>query len=64
MRSRSGGAEAIAKVRMEHPAAYMKICALLVPREMKVETVGRISQLTDEQLDEAIEEGNARAAIR
>src|SRR5262245_36052674 len=31
------GPEAIAKVRRQQPAAYMKICALLVPREMKVE---------------------------
>jgi hypothetical protein len=32
----------------------MKICALLIPKELKVETVGRIGQLTDEQLDQAI----------
>jgi hypothetical protein len=44
-------AQAIAKVRKEQPAAYMKICALLVPKELKVETTGRIEQLTDEQLD-------------
>src|SRR5215831_21390911 len=29
---RQGGPAAIAKVRKYHPAAYMKICALLVPR--------------------------------
>ena len=34
---RKGGPEAIAKVRKEQPAAYMKICAFLVPREMKLE---------------------------
>ncbi len=28
------GAAAIEKVRKQQPAAYMKICALLVPREM------------------------------
>jgi hypothetical protein len=33
----------------------MKICALLVPKQMKVEHQGRIGQLTDEQLDQAIE---------
>ena len=33
---------------------------MLVPKEMKVETVGRISQLTDEELDQAIEEMLAR----
>jgi hypothetical protein len=32
----------------------MKICALLIPKELKVETVGRIGQLTDELLDQAI----------
>ena len=28
---------AIEKVRKQQPAAYMKICALLVPREIRVE---------------------------
>jgi hypothetical protein len=32
----------------------MKICAMLVPKERKVEHQGRLGQLTDEQLDEAI----------
>jgi hypothetical protein len=31
------GASAIAKVRKQQPAAYMKVCALLVPREMRLE---------------------------
>src|SRR5262249_13146298 len=39
---RQGGPEAIAKVRKYQPAAYMKICALLVPREMKLEHSGGI----------------------
>jgi hypothetical protein len=39
---RQGGAEAIAKVRKTQPAAYMKICALLVPREMKLEHSGGV----------------------
>ena len=42
------------RVRRESPAAYLKVCATLVPKEMKVEHQGRIGQLTDEQLDEAI----------
>ena len=42
-------------MRKQQPAAYMKICALLVPKQMKVEHQGRIGQLTDEQLDQAIE---------
>jgi hypothetical protein len=49
------GAQAIAKVRKEQPAAYMKICALLVPREMKVEHSNAIKHLTDEQLEAMIE---------
>src|SRR5262245_7200506 len=40
---RQGGAKAIERVRRLHPAAYMKICALLVPREMKVEQTNRIT---------------------
>ena len=52
------GAAAIEKVRKTQPAAYMKICALLVPREMKVEHAGTIKQMSDEQIEEAI------AAIR
>jgi hypothetical protein len=52
---RQGGAEAIAKVRKEQPAAYMKICALLVPREMKVEHSGGVKAMTDEQLETALE---------
>jgi hypothetical protein len=48
------GAAAIEKVRKQQPAAYMKICALLVPREMKVERSGGVKDLTDEQLEQAI----------
>jgi hypothetical protein len=47
-----GGAEAIAKVRKEQPAAYMKTCALMVPREHKVEHRNPLSSLTDEELDQ------------
>jgi hypothetical protein len=32
----------------------MKICALLVPREMKVEQSGAVAAMSDEQLDEAL----------
>jgi 2-oxoglutarate dehydrogenase complex dehydrogenase (E1) component-like enzyme len=49
------GAAAIEKVRKQQPAAYMKICALLVPREMKVEHSNAIKDLTDEQLEAMIE---------
>src|SRR5262249_48141865 len=45
----------IAKVRKYQPAAYMKICALLVPREMKLEHSGGVKAMTDEQLERSIE---------
>jgi hypothetical protein len=34
---RKHGEKAVAKVRRMQPAAYLKICALLVPKEMKLE---------------------------
>ena len=45
----------IEKVARNQPAAYMKICALLVPREMKVEHSGGVKAMSDEQLEAAIE---------
>jgi hypothetical protein len=48
------GAAAIEKVRKQQPAAYMKICALLVPREMKVEHSNAIKATSDEQIEQAI----------
>src|SRR5262245_17861459 len=52
---RHGGPAAIAKVRKNQPAAYLKILALLVPREHKVEHSNLIKELTDEQLEAMIE---------
>jgi hypothetical protein len=57
---REHGQKGIAQVRRRHPAAYLKILALLVPKEMKLEHTNRLASLTDEQLDEAIEEMLAR----
>ena len=48
------GAAAIEKVREQQPAAYMKICALLVPREMKLEHSGGVKAMTDEHIEGAI----------
>ena len=48
------GAAAIEKVRKTQPAVYLKICALLVPREMKLEHSGGVKDLTDEELEQAI----------
>jgi hypothetical protein len=49
------GAAAIEKVREQQPAAYMKICALLVPREMQIEHSSTIKQMSDGQIEQAIE---------
>ena len=49
------GAAAIEKVRRQQPAAYIKICALLVPRETKVEHSGGVKAMTDEQIERSIE---------
>jgi uncharacterized membrane protein YccC len=50
-----GGAKAIERVRRTQPAAYLKILALLMPREHKVEHHNLIANLTDEELEAAIE---------
>src|SRR5262249_31133118 len=52
---RRHGPEAIAKVRKQQPAAYLKVCALLVPREMKLEHSGGVKAMSDEQLARSIE---------
>jgi hypothetical protein len=48
------GSKIIAKVAKHQRAAHMKIRALLVPREMKVEQSGPVAAMSDEQLDEAL----------
>src|SRR5262249_17052767 len=58
------GAAAIEKVREQQPAAYMKICALLVPREMKLEHSGGVKAMTDEQIEGAIAAIEAWMAAR
>ncbi len=52
---REHGKKAIEKVAREQPASYVKILALLVPREHKVEHRNFAADLTDEELDAAIE---------
>ena len=52
---RHQGKKAIEKVARNQPAAYLKILALLVPRELKVEQSQGVKSMTDEQLEEAIE---------
>jgi hypothetical protein len=52
---RHEGKRAIEKVARNQPAVYVKILALLVPREMQVEHTNSIKQMSDEELEAAIE---------
>jgi hypothetical protein len=52
---REHGQKAIAKVRRTQPAAYLKVLALLVSREHKVQHSNPLKDLTDEQLESMIE---------
>ena len=58
------GQEVFKRVRRESPAAYLKVCAMLVPREMKVEHSGGVKALTDEELEQAIAAIKASLAAR
>jgi hypothetical protein len=59
------GAEVLAQVRREQPGTYMKVMAMLMPKEMKVETAHTtISSLTDEQLQAMIHELQERIAAK
>jgi len=48
---RKDGKKVIEKVARNQPAAYMKICALLIPKEMKIEHFSTVKDLTDEELE-------------
>jgi hypothetical protein len=61
---RHEGKRAIEKVARNQPAVYVKILALLVPREMQVEHTDRIKQMTDEQIEQAIEAIQTMLAAR
>jgi hypothetical protein len=52
---RHQGKKAIEKVARDQPAAYLKILALLVPRELKVEQNQAIKAMSDEEIEQAIE---------
>jgi hypothetical protein len=49
------GRKALDKAAKDQPAAYIKIAALLVPRQMEVEHKAGVKGLTDEQLEGAIQ---------
>src|SRR5262249_15569760 len=49
------GEEVFKRVRRESPASYLKVCAMLVPKELKFEHSGGVKAMTDEQLERGIE---------
>jgi hypothetical protein len=62
---RHQGKKAIEKVARDQPGVYLKILALLVPREMKVEHSGDvIKAMSDEQIEQAIEAIQTMLATR
>ena len=61
---RHEGKKAIEKVARNQPAAYLKILALLVPREMKVEHSGGVKGMSDEEIEQAIEAIQTMLAAR
>ena len=61
---RKHGEKAIAKVRRDQPGVYLKVIALLIPREHKVEYRNRVKELSDEQLEAAIEYFEASLAAQ
>src|SRR5262245_26060062 len=58
------GPVAFEKCARENPASYLKIFALLVPRELKIEHANPASALSDEQLAQMIAELEERVARR
>ena len=58
------GPVAFQKCARENPASYLKIFALLVPRELKIEHANPASALSDEQLAQMIAELEERIARR
>jgi len=52
---RAWGAEAIVRVRTETPQAYLRVCATLIPKELKLEHSQYVKTLSDEQIERAIE---------
>jgi hypothetical protein len=58
------GREVFKRVRRESPASYLKVCAMLVPREMKVEHSGGVKAMSDEEIEQAIEAIQTMLAAR
>ena len=59
------GREVFKRVRRESPAAYLKVCAMLVPKEVKLgHSTSAIKELTDEELEQAIQAIRAMLAAQ
>jgi hypothetical protein len=52
------------RVRRESPASYLKVCAMLVPKELRIEPSGGVKAMTDEEIERAIEMIEALIAQR
>ena len=61
---RHEGKKAIEKVARNQPGVYLKILALLVPREMKLEHSGGVKAMSDEEIEQAIEAIQTMLAAR
>jgi len=61
---RHEGKRAIEKVARNQPGVYLKILALLVPREMKLEHSAGVKAMSDEEIEQAIEAIQTMLAAR
>src|SRR6516225_2377090 len=61
---RQHGKKAIEKVARNQPGVYLKILALLVPRETKLEHSGGVKAMSDEEIEQAIEAIQTMLAAR
>jgi Family of unknown function (DUF5681) len=52
---RKHGEKAVAKVRRDQPGVWLKVIAMLIPREHKIQHSNPLKDLTDEQLASMIE---------
>ena len=64
------GEKAIARVRRDQPGVYLKVIAMLIPREHRVQHSNPIKDLTDQELETMIEhikaslEAQARGLVK
>jgi len=60
----ANGATAIAAMRCLDPSGYMRVAASLLPKELNVRDENRLSRMTDEEIDAALEFVTAEIASR